>query len=93
MPISTALSNLEAAAFNLWLVANNVGAEIEHGTENPQPLGRALRQEAGHALTVLFEWRRLRCEATLDPIDYVFSTENGILYGVTAAISHATLKV
>jgi hypothetical protein len=57
---SAALSNLEAAAFNLWLVANQVGAKIEHGAEDSQQLGRALRLEADRALATLFDWRRLR---------------------------------
>jgi hypothetical protein len=58
--LSTALANLEAASFNLWLIANTIGAKLEHGTEDPQSLGRALRQEAAFALKALFEWRRLR---------------------------------
>jgi hypothetical protein len=58
--LSTALANFEAASFNLWLTANTIGARLEHGTDDPQSLGRALRQEAAFALKSLFEWRRLR---------------------------------
>jgi hypothetical protein len=65
----TALANLEAAAFNLWLIANSIGAKIEHGTEDPQALGRALREEAGLALKSLFEWRRLRWALVVEAVD------------------------
>jgi hypothetical protein len=68
--LAAALANLEAAAFNLWLAANTIAAEIEHGTEDPQQLGRALRLEAGIALETLFEWRRLRWMLAVDAVSY-----------------------
>jgi hypothetical protein len=55
MDAQTALTNLEATAFNLLLVANNIGAKLAD-----EPLGRVLCNEAGRTLTALFEWRRLR---------------------------------
>lgn len=67
--LSNALANLEAASFDLWLLANTIGAKMEHGTEDPQALGRALRQEASFALKSLFEWRRLRWASVLDAVD------------------------
>jgi hypothetical protein len=67
--LASALANLEAASFNLWLIANTIAAKIEHGAEDPRSLGRALRQEAGFALKSLFEWRRLRWTAVLGAID------------------------
>jgi hypothetical protein len=43
---------------------------MEQGTEDPQSLGRALRQEASFALKSLFEWRRLRWASVLDAVDH-----------------------
>jgi hypothetical protein len=60
MDAQTALANLEATAFNLLLVANNIGAKL-----GDEPLGRVLCAEAGLALTALFEWRRLRWERVI----------------------------
>jgi hypothetical protein len=69
--LASALANLEAASFNLWLIANTIGAKIEHGADpQAQPLGRALRQEVGVALTALFEWRRLRWASGVDAVDH-----------------------
>jgi hypothetical protein len=81
----TALANLETAAFNLWLIANNIGAKIEHGGEDPQQLGRALRQEVGFALESLFEWRRLRWTSAVDGADATL-----FLWGKDARLTNGT---